>query len=440
VAGASRSRAQQHGLGVEQPPAKGSWRRQVGLEDVREAAERLGPIDVRSPLVLSDRLSERYGARIFLKREDLQVVRSYKIRGAYNFVAALPPETLSAGVACASAGNHGQGVAWSCSHLGVDGVVFLPTRTPRQKVARIRALGGDHVELRLSGDTFDEANANAASYAADTGAVIVPTFDHPITIAGQGTIALELESQLPEPPDVVVIPIGGGGLASGMAVAAEGLGWRSELIGAQPAGAPAMLRSVSAGHPVTIDITDDFVDGAVVRTPGSLTLEIVRDLMRRIVVVEEGRICTELLDLYQTDGIVAEPAGALALAALDQIADQIAGRDAVCILSGGNNDVARYAEILERSLVYEGLKHYFIVAFPQRPGALRSFVADCLGPGDDIVLFEYMKKNERELGPALVGIELASREDLGPLLERISASGLDVQRLAPDTPVFHLLV
>ena len=416
------------------------WRDRVGIDDVRAAAERLAPVGVLTPLQLSERLSERHGAEVYLKREDLQVVRSYKIRGAYNFIAGLPASALAVGVVCASAGNHAQGVAWSCRHLGVRGVVFLPVRTPRQKVARIRALAGDLVDLHFAGESFDDALAAAGEYARQTGATVVPTFDHPATIAGQGTIALEIVEQLGAPPDVVVVPVGGGGLVSGIAVVLDGLDADTEVVAVQPAGAPAMLESLQAGRRVTIDIVDGFVDGAVVRTPGELTFEIVRDLVTRTIVVEEGRVCTEQLDLYQVDGIVAEPAGALAPAALDVIATEWAGRRVVCILSGGNNDVARYDEIIERSLVHQGLKHYFIVDFPQRPGALRQFLDECLGPTDDIVLFEYIKKNDREFGPAIVGVELSDRVDLESLLERIAWSGLDVQLLPPESPVFRLIV
>ena len=416
------------------------WRQLVGLADVEAAAQRLSPLGVVTPLQRNERLSDRLGAEVHLKREDLQAVRSYKIRGAYNFIASLDPDALAAGVVCASAGNHAQGVAWSCRHLGVKGVVFLPRRTPRQKVNRIRALAGDLVDVRFAGDSFDDAHAAALSHASDTGAVEVPTFDHPLTIAGQGTIALEVAEQLGRAPDVMLVPIGGGGLVSGIAVALQGLGAGTEVIGVQPAGAPAMLRSLEAGHPVVIDIADGFVDGAVVRTPGAVTFSVVRDLVPELVVVPEGRVCTEQLDLYQDDGIVAEPAGALAVAALDDVAERVAGRQVVCVLSGGNNDVARYDEIIERSLVHQGLKHYFIVSFPQQPGALRRFLDECLGPTDDIVLFEYTKKNDREFGPALVGIELADRADLAPLLERIEVSGLDAQRLPPESPVFHMLV
>jgi threonine dehydratase len=430
-------------------PPRGDWRDQIGIDDIRAAAERLAPVGVHTPLQEIERLSAAVGARVYVKREDLQVVRSYKIRGAFNFIASLGDGAPAAGVVCASAGNHAQGVAWSCRHLAVPGVVFLPRRTPRQKVARIRALAGDLVELRFEGDTFDEANAAATAWSEKTGATVVPTFDHPGTIAGQGTIALEIVDELGAPPDLLVAPIGGGGLIAGIAVGLDGVGAPTTIVGAQPAGAPAMVRSLEAGHPVTAEITDAFVDGAVVGTPGQLTFDIVRDLVDRVVLVDEGRVCTEQLDLYQVEGIVAEPAGALALAALDQVAEAagraggaagIAGKTVVCILSGGNNDVARYDEIIERSLVYEGLKHYFVVSFPQRPGALRSFLDDCLGPTDDIVLFEYIKKNNREFGPALVGIELADRGDYQPLLDRVAASGLDVQRLPPGTPIFGLLV
>src|SRR5580658_1599501 len=258
------------------------WRAQLGIDDVRAAALRLAPLGVRTPLQLNERLSSRYDATVFVKREDLQVVRSYKIRGAYNFIAALPADALAVGVVCASAGNHAQGVAWSCRHLGVRGAVFLPQRTPRQKVARIRALAGDLVVLHFAGDSFDDALAAAALYAEETGATVVPTFDHPATIAGQGTVALEMVDQLDGAPDVVVVPVGGGGLISGMAVVLDGLGAATEVVGVQPAGAPAMVRSLEAGRLVTIDIADDFVDGAVVRTPGELTFAVVSELVADI--------------------------------------------------------------------------------------------------------------------------------------------------------------
>jgi threonine dehydratase len=416
------------------------WREVLDLDTIRAAARRLRAVEVETPLQRSERLSARYDASVYLKREDLQAVRSYKIRGAFTFITSLTAGELAAGVVCASAGNHAQGVAWSCRHLGVRGVVFLPRRTPRQKVDRIRSFGQHLVEVRFAGEDFDEALAAANAYAVATGATVVPAFDHPVTIAGQGTVMLEVASQLPEPADFVIVPIGGGGLISGVAAAIDGLRAPSRVIGAQPGGAPAMAASIVAGRPVVIDIADDFVDGAVVRTPGVLPFAVVSELVDEIVTVDEGEVSTELLALYQEDGIVTEPAGALSVAALDQLGSRLAGRTVVCIVSGGNNDVARYAEIVERSLVHRGLKHYFMVQFPQRPGALRQFLDTCLGPSDDITLFEYVKKSSREFGPALVGIELADQRDLAPLRERMTASGLAVEPVAPDSAVFRFLV
>ena len=420
--------------------ADGGWRSRRGAAQVEAAARRLAPIGVRTPLQRNGRLSQRYGAEVFLKREDLQAVRSYKIRGAYNFVASLDPERLRHGVVCASAGNHAQGVAWTCRAMGVRGVVFLPRRTPRQKVERIRALGGPLVDVRFAGETFDDAAAAAADEAQRTDATVVPAFDHVATAAGQGTVALEILDELGRAPDVVVVPIGGGGLVSGMAAYFDGIGAPTRLVGVQPAGAPAMVRSVQAGHAVTIDITDDFVDGAVVRTPGRLAVAVTAEVVDRLLVVSEGRVCTELLELYQEDGIIAEPAGALAVTGLTELGTTLRDQTVVCVLSGGNNDVARYAEILERSLIDQGLKHYFIVHFPQQPGALRGFLDDCLGPDDDITLFEYVKKSSRELGPALVGIELAQPGDLEPLLGRMATSGLEIERMTPGSAVFRFLL
>lgn len=418
----------------------GRWRSEVGFDDVERAARLLADVVATTPLQRVSRLSCKAGAEVFLKREDLQEVRSYKIRGAFTFVAGLSPDELARGVVCASAGNHAQGVASACRRLGVRGTVFLPGRTPRQKAARIATIGGELVDIRFAGDSFDAAAAAAGEFSHATGTVVVPAFDHPLTIAGQGTVMLEAVQQLGRAPDVAVVPVGGGGLAAGSAIALDGLGASTRLLGVQPAGAPAMVRSLEAGHQVTVDIEDDFVDGAVVRTPGRLSLAVVGDLVHDMVIVDEGAVCTAMLDLYQEEGIIAEPAGALAVAAIDQLGDRLAGTTVICVLSGGNNDVARYGEIVERSLVHRGLKHYFVVDFPQRPGALREFLDGCLGPNDDIVLFEYTKKNNRSLGPALVGIELAEAGDLDPLLDRLERAPLSAQRLPPDSALFRLLV
>ncbi|MGH8981499.1 MAG: threonine ammonia-lyase IlvA [Acidimicrobiales bacterium] len=417
-----------------------TWRQVLDLDAVRAAAARLAPLDLHTPLQRNARLSERYGAEILLKREDLQAVRSYKIRGAYNFVAALPGGPPAAGVVCASAGNHAQGMAWTCRHLGVRGTVYLPRRTPRQKVDRIRSLGGDLVDVRFAGDTFDDAAAAASDYATATGATVVPAFDHPATVSGQGTVALEVVEQLGDAPDVFLVPIGGGGLIAGIAACLEGLGAPTRIVGVQPAGAPAMVRSIAAGRPITIDIEDDFIDGAAVRTPGLIAVAVTSELVDDIHCVPEGQVCTALLELYQDDGIVAEPAGALSVAVLDMVAPEIEGKTVVCMLSGGNNDVGRYDEIIERSLVHRGLKHYFIIEFPQQPGSLRRFLDDSLGPLDDITLFEYLKRGHREFGAAIVGIELAERAHLEPLLDRMAASGLTIDRLDPGSAAYRYLI
>lgn len=406
---------------------------------VEAAARRLAGVAVTTPLQPCDRLTAATGARVWLKREDLQVGRSYKVRGAYHLLSGLDAEERAAGAVCASAGNHAQGVAYACRTLGVRGRVHVPSTTPRQKRERIRALGGDAVELIVGGDTYDEAAAAAAEHAERTGAVIVPAFDDPRTIAGQGTVGVELVAQRGCSPDVVVVPVGGGGLLAGVAtwLAARHPGVR--VVGVEPAGAASMTAALAAGGPVPLPAVDTFVDGAAVRRVGDVTYPLVRASGAELVTIDEGRVCTEMLELYQTDGIIAEPAGALATAALDAL-DLDPGSDVVCLLSGGNNDVSRYAEVVERSLVHRGLKHYFLVEFPQEPGALRRFLDEVLGPEDDIVLFEYVKRDNRETGAALVGIEINERDAYEPLWKRMEASPLSIQLVAPGTAAYRFLV
>jgi threonine dehydratase len=405
-----------------------------------QAAARLAGVARRTPLEPSARLSAATGATVWLKREDLQVGRSYKLRGAYNLLASLSPAERAAGAVCASAGNHGQGVAYACAALGVRGRVHVPRTTPRQKRERIRALGGDAVELVVDGDTYDDAAAAAAAYAQETGAAVVPAFDDPRTIAGQGTVGLELLEQLGAPPDLVVVPVGGGGLLSGVATLLRERHPQVRVVGVEPAGAASMTAALAAGGPVTLPELDSFVDGAAVRRVGATTLPMVRDSGAGLVTVPEGRVCTEMLDLYQVDGIIAEPAGALAAAALGEEVDVAPGSTVVCLLSGGNNDVSRYAEVVERSLVHRGLKHYFLVEFPQEPGALRRFLDEVLGPDDDVVLFEYVKRDNRETGAALVGIELSSRDGYEPLWARMKESPLRIQLVAPGTTAYRFRV
>ena len=409
-------------------------------DDVRAAADRLRETAVRSPLIRSERLSERVGADVWLKREDLQPVRSYKLRGAYNFIASLNDEERAQGVICASAGNHGQGVAYTCRRLGVVCRVVLPRTTPRQKLEQIRALGGPSTQIVVEGHTYDDAQDAAVDLAAASGAVIVPPFDDPRVIAGQGTVGLEVVDQLGRPPDLYVVPAGGGGLLAGISVVASTLDPRPRVVGVEPAGAQSMRAALDAGGPVTLSTIDSFVDGAAVRRVGAYTFALVETMVDDVVAVAEGAVCTTMLELYQRDGIIAEPAGALAVCAATGPIDVPAGGTVVCIVSGGNNDVSRYGEVVERSLVHEGLKHYFLVEFPQEPGALRGFLDRVLGPTDDITLFEYVKKNNREIGPALVGIELATRGDLEPLLGRMERSGLHIERLEAGSPAFRFLV
>ncbi|MGJ3507539.1 threonine ammonia-lyase IlvA [Enemella sp. A6] len=407
---------------------------------VERATHSLAGIVSRTPLLRNQRLSERSGAEVWLKREDLQPVRSYKLRGAYNLMTHLDAGERAAGVICASAGNHGQGVAYACRALGVNGKIFVPTTTPRQKRDRMLALGGDRIELVVVGDTYDDSAEAAAASAEASRATLVPAFDDPRVIAGQGTIAAEIVDQFGRAPDVLVLPVGGGGLLAGC------LTWLSQhhpqtrVVGVEPASAACMMAALSAGEPVTLPSIDTFVDGAAVRRAGAHTYPLVRDAGTEIVCTAEGRICTEMLELYQIDGVIAEPAGALAAAALGHEVQVQPGESVVVLLSGGNNDVSRYAEIVERSLVHEGRKHYFVVNFPQEPGALRRFLAEVLGPDDDIVLFEYVKRSNRETGPAIVGIELGSADDLPGLLDRMAASPIGVELIEADSPFFRMLV
>ncbi|MDP9826119.1 threonine ammonia-lyase IlvA [Kineosporia succinea] len=416
----------------------------VTAHDVDQARQRLSTVLSPTALQSLDRLGARTGGRVWVKREDLQPVRSYKVRGAYNLIAQLEPSARAAGVVCASAGNHAQGLAYACGKLGVHGRVYLPRTTPRQKRDRIAVLGGDLVDVRVLGNTYDDAAAEAVADAARTGATLVPAFDHGWTVAGQGTAVAEAFEQLEElgeaRPDVVVVPVGGGGLLAGTAV------WLAErhpgvrLVGVEPAGAACMAAALRAGEPVTLPEVDAFVDGAAVRRAGDVTFPIVRDTKVEVVSVAEGRVCTEMLDLYQSDGIIAEPAGALAAAALGDVVRPQPGASVLVMLSGGNNDVSRYAEVVERALIHEGRKHYFLVDFPQEPGALRRFLDDVLGADDDITLFEYVKRSNREVGPALVGIELGRPDDLGALLARMEASPPNIEKIPADSPLFRYLL
>jgi threonine dehydratase len=411
----------------------------VNATEVEAAADRLRDVVRRTPLERSDRLSEDLGVPVLLKREDLQIGRSYKVRGAYNFISTLAPAERSLGVVCASAGNHGQGLAFACRRLEIEGRVFVPTNTPRQKRERIRAIGGRWVELVAVGSSYDEASAAALADGATSGAIYVHPFNDARTIAGQGTVAVQIAEQAQQIATIVV-PVGGGGLIAGIAVWLKEHSPQVRIIGAEPAGAASMTAALGAGAPVPLPTIDTVVDGAAVGCVGDLTYPIVRDLVDEIVVVPEGAVCTEMLDLYQSEGIIAEPAGALASAAARRFLKGPPEGPIVCVVSGGNNDVSRYAEIVERSLLYEGLRHYFLVTFPQEPGALRHFLDEVLRDGEDIVVFEYVKKNNRETGPALVGIEIDDPSRLEGLLERMAESPLEIEQVPPGSPLFSFLL
>lgn len=403
------------------------------------ALKRLKEVIKRTPLEYNARLSEKYEAEIYLKREDQQVVRSYKLRGAYNMISQLSQEQLSKGVVCASAGNHAQGVAFSCRKLNSKGIIFMPEITPKQKVSQTKMFGGDMIEIILVGDTFDDCLQEALNYTEKHQLTFIPPFDNFKIIEGQGTVGVEIYQDLPD-AEVLIVPVGGGGLAAGWGSYLKQVNPDIRIIGTEPEGAPSMLKAIETGGPVSLQEINRFVDGASVKRAGELTYPVCKKILDEMLLVPEGKVCTTILKLYNEDAIVAEPAGALSVAALDLCAETIKGKKVVCVISGGNNDIERMQEIKELSLLYEGLKHYFVIRFPQRPGALRMFVNDVLGPGDDITRFEFIKKTNRESGPALVGIELKSADDYLSLIQRMKDNRFDFKEINKDQTLFEYLV
>lgn len=410
-----------------------------GIDNISRAAVRLQSVVSHTPLQLNLNLSDIYEANIWLKREDLQIVRSYKIRGAYNKMAQLPAEQRERGVVCASAGNHAQGVAYACRVMGIKGTIFMPTTTPNQKIKQVKMFGKDVIDVQLVGDTFDDAYAAAVEFCAQEAATFVHPFDDLQVIEGQGTVGLEILEDSEFEIDYLLLAIGGGGLASGVSTVFKNLSPKTKIIGVEPRGAPAMENSFENGRVVTLETIDKFVDGAAVKRVGELTFEICRRNLDRVLLVPEGKVCSTILQLYNEEAIVAEPAGALTIAALDFIKDEIKGKTVVCLVSGGNNDITRTEEIKERSLLYEGLKHYFIIRFPQRAGALREFL-NVLGDDDDITHFEYVKKTSREKGPALVGIELKDKNEFEPLLERMNRAKIVYEYINDRQDLFQFIV
>lgn len=411
------------------------------LDKVYQARERIKGVAVHTPLMKNENLSEEFSAQVFLKREDLQPVRSYKLRGAYNKIVSLTAEEKAKGVVCASAGNHAQGVAFACNKLNIKATIFMPITTPPQKTKQVKLFGKEKVEVVLKGDTFDESFQEASRFCNEIGAVFIHPFDDEKVIAGQGTIGLELLEDCKESIDYLFVPIGGGGLAAGVSTVFKQLSPHTKIIGVEPAGAPSMKTSIENGINTTLEHIDKFVDGASVKRVGDKTFEICKDSLEEIVLVPEGKVCTTILRMYNEEAIVVEPAGALTIAVLDFYKEKIKGKNVVCIVSGSNNDITRTEEIKERSLLYEGLKHYFLLQFPQRPGAFKEFVNDILGPNDDIAYFQYSKKNNRETGPVVVGVELQNKEDLFQIEEKLSSKKYAYQYLNSNKDLFtHLII
>lgn len=409
------------------------------VPDSETALSRIRDTISRTPLQYNTGLSERYQADIYIKREDLQRVRSYKLRGAFNKISQLDAADRARGVVCASAGNHAQGVAFSCRKLGINGVIFMPGPTPRQKISQTEMFGNSQISIILTGDTFDDCQKAALDYAAEHQMTFIPPFDDLEIIEGQGTVGVEILEDLPD-TEIVILPVGGGGLAAGTGYYLKNKCPDIRVFGVEPAGAACLQAAWSTGRPVTLDRIDKFVDGAAVQRIGDLTFRFCQALLDDVQAVPEGKVCTSILELYNRDAIVAEPAGALSIAALDNYQAEIKGRKVVCVLSGGNNDIDRMSEIKELSLLHEGLKHYFIVRFPQRPGALKLFVNNVLGPGDDITRFEFIKKTQRERGPALIGIELQKASDYPALIGRMEANNFDYKAINSDRTLFEYLI
>ena len=404
-----------------------------------KAAVNLRKVVHHTPLQLHANLSRKYQCNVYLKREDLQIVRSYKLRGAYNLMSSLSEEQLAKGVVCASAGNHAQGFAYSCKKLGVKGVVFMPVITPKQKIRQTAMFGEDAIRIELAGDTFDDCAAAALEYTRANGMTFIPPFDHARVIEGQGTVGLEILEDTSD-IDFLFLPVGGGGLSAGVGAYFKTYSPQTKIIGVEPEGAPAMFQALKDGHPVILSDIDRFVDGAAVKKVGDITFSICKEVLSDMLLIPEGKVCTTILNLYNEDAIVVEPAGALSIAALDQYAEQIKGKNVVCIVSGSNNDIDRMQEIKERSLQYEGLKHYFLVRFAQRPGALKEFVNYVLGPTDDITRFEYIQKTNKESGPALIGVELKFKDDYAQLLSNMQQYQIQFTELNKNDTLFGYLV
>ena len=410
------------------------------IEGVQLAVSRLSNVIRKTPWEFNKRLSSLKNASVFFKREDLQQIRSFKIRGAYNKISSLSEEKRGVGIICASAGNHAQGFAFSCNKMQIEGVVYMPATTPQQKVSQVKMFGGKYIRVLLIGDTYDACQKYALKIAKKEGKTFIHAFDDTEVIEGQATIALEILEQSSKPLDYIFVPVGGGGLISGIITVMSILSPETKVIGVEPQGAPSMHQSIISDKRVVLKRIDNFVDGAAVREIGKIPFKICKTQLDEIITVDEGKICQTILDLYNKEGIVAEPAGALAVSGLEQIDMDFEGKRIAILLCGGNNDILRMPEISERALLYASLKHYFMIDFPQRAGALKEFVTEILGPNDDITHFEFSKKSYRTNAPAVVGIKLKKAEDFTFLVERMKIHNFKFDYLNDKQNLFQFLI
>lgn len=411
----------------------------ISSDKIDRASINIHDVVSKTPLIRNFNLSKKYQCNIYLKREDMQVVRSFKIRGAYHKMKTMEKDAMANGVICASAGNHAQGVAFACSALNIHGLIYMPTTTPRQKISKVKHFGGEWIEVRLVGDTFDDANKVALKHSADENLPYIHPFNDEEVMAGQGTVAKEILDEMLSPVDILFVAVGGGGLISGVGSYFRQKSPDTKIIAVEAEGAPALAESLKAGRLVRLEKIDSFADGIAVQEIGDKTFEICKKVIDDIILVPEGKICSSILSLYNDEAIVVEPAGAVSFAALDYYKEEIKGKHVVIIVCGGNNDITRTEDIRERALLWEGRKHYFIIRFPQRAGALRDFL-NLLGPDDDIAHFEYTKKTNRDTGPALVGLEFRSQEDYQPLLDRMVAAGINFEHINTNPMLFEMLV
>lgn len=410
------------------------------FDKIVKAQDNLDGVVLKTPLQFSINLSEKFQASIYLKREDLQQVRSYKIRGAYNKISHLNAQQKTKGIVCASAGNHAQGVAYSCQVLQIQGKIYMPKTTPKQKIKQVQLFGKSFVEIVLIGDTFDDAFHAAKQFSIDNQLEFIHPFDDLEVIAGQGTVGLEILSEQIQTIDYVLLPVGGGGLAAGVSTVFKKLSPLTKILGIEPEGAPSMQFALDQNEALPLTSIDKFVDGAAVKQVGKETFAVCKNTLDRMILVPEGKVCSTILQLYNEEAMVVEPAGALSIAALDFIANEIKGKTIVCVVSGSNNDIERTEEIKERSLIYEGLKHYFMIQFPQRPGALREFVNEVLNESDDITYFQFIKKNNRDVGPVVVGLEVKNENDIASVKLKMNEKGFQFQYLNEKEPLLALLI